>query len=269
MISCLDDHPNLDDILGVLAQVPYLDDAAMAGLARSWRNTAMVAQARSRALEPDSPLVLEVLAAFDALSALYADDISGAADYVSLPPDVTTTALAAVRDAIAASYARPILGRQQYRALMAPWRGVYPTNDAVEPDLGPATEEIKELLRALTELSTRCHQPAFRPAWDRLLAAADALDEPEHQLAVREAWEAAVETGRRRVWALLRRSAAEGLGRCCVQCQRRTGDVEDRALGVGMDAVVGLLVCDVLAPEVSRVLTTPVAHLVPAQRRPS
>ncbi|MHB8341150.1 MAG: hypothetical protein ACYDB7_08240 [Mycobacteriales bacterium] len=269
VINSLDEHPNLRDLLAVLAQVAYIDDAAMAHLARSWRNTAIVAQARSRALEPDSPLVLEVLAAFDALSSLYADDIRGAAEYVTLAPELTVTGLKAVRDAIAATYARPILSRLQYHALLAPWRAVYPNNDTCEPDLGPAAEEIKELLAALTQLSSRCHEQVHQPAWDGLLSAAGSLDGTEHALAVREAWEAAVSTGRRRVWSLVRRSAAEGLGRCCTQCRRRTGDADDKVLSLGMDAVGGLLVCDVLAPEVTRALTAPVAHLIPAQRHAS
>src|SRR5512135_890002 len=96
-ITHLEEHPNLEEILGVLAQLAHVGDDHLVALARSWRNTVHVAEARRRALSPDAPLVVEVLAAFDALSALFADDLAGGPDYVRIRPEVTTTALKAVR----------------------------------------------------------------------------------------------------------------------------------------------------------------------------
>src|SRR5436305_10466375 len=91
-IVSLDVHPNLPEILGVLAQLPHISDRDLARLADNWRNTVFLAEARARALDPDSPLVLEVLAAFEAVQALFADDVSGEADYVELDPEIASVA---------------------------------------------------------------------------------------------------------------------------------------------------------------------------------
>src|SRR3954463_11042603 len=106
-IVALDDHPNLPKILGVLAQLAHVSDADLPRLAKGWHNTVFLAEARARALSPDSPLVLEVLSAFEAVQALFADDLSGEEDYLSVEPEVAAVALKAIRDAIAAAYARP------------------------------------------------------------------------------------------------------------------------------------------------------------------
>src|SRR3954463_15767373 len=106
-IVALDDHPNLPEILGVLAQLAHVSDADLPRLAKAWHNTVFLAEARARALSPDSPLVLEVLSAFEAVQALFADDLSGEEDYLSVEPEVAAVALKAIRDAIAAAYARP------------------------------------------------------------------------------------------------------------------------------------------------------------------
>src|SRR4051795_1617837 len=124
-IVSLDEHPNLPEILGVLAQLPHIADSDLRRLADAWHNTVFLAEARARALDPDSPLVLEVLAAFEAVQALFADDVSGEADYVSLDPELASLALKAIRDAIAAAYAEPVLTRSEHAALMGPWRAVY------------------------------------------------------------------------------------------------------------------------------------------------
>src|SRR3954463_81728 len=106
-ILSLEDHPNLPEILGVLAQLAHVSDADLPRLAKAWHNTVFLAEARARALSPDAPLVLEVLAAFEAVQALFADDLSGEEDYLSVEPEVAAVALKAIRDAIAAAYARP------------------------------------------------------------------------------------------------------------------------------------------------------------------
>jgi hypothetical protein len=117
-ITDLENHPNLETILGVLAQLPHIRDDELPRLASAWRNTIPVAAARRKALSPDSPLVVEVLAAFDALVYLFADDLAGDCDFITVEPQVTSIALKAVRDAIAAVYARPILSRGEYRTLL-------------------------------------------------------------------------------------------------------------------------------------------------------
>jgi len=132
-IVALDDHPNLPEILGVLAQLAHVSDADLPRLAKAWHNTVFLAEARARALSPDSPLVLEVLSAFEAVQALFADDLSGEEDYLSVEPEVASVALKAIRDAIAASYARPVLSRTEHSALMAAWRVVYPIDLVEEP----------------------------------------------------------------------------------------------------------------------------------------
>ncbi len=272
-IDRLEEHPNLPAILGVLAQLPHISDADLPKLAAAWRNTASVAEARRRALTPDSPLVIEVLAAFDAISALFADDIAGDSDYIKIDPTVTIVALKAVRDAVAATYARPTLSRSEYGALMGAWRAVYPRPTIAEPDLGPAGTDIKRLLGALPQLARRCHDLQAREAFEGLVVTALTLDEDEHNDAVDTAFRAAVRTGRRRIWALVRRSAAEGLGRFCQICRVHglpsDGPYDDeRVLGLCADAACALLVSDAVDPATAVKLTTPVSTLVPLQRRP-
>ena len=268
-IGRLEDHPNLAEILGVLAQLPHVDDTHLEALARSWRNTVAVAEARRRALSPDSPLIIEVLAAFDAVAALYADDLAGGHDYITVEPGTACTALKAVRDAIAAAYARPILGRGEYACLISAWRSVFPRPTVREPDLGPGAEEVKRLLGLLPTLADRCHDDAGRRVYDGLLVHAMTLDESAHDEAVSAAFSAAVRTGRRRVWTLVRRSAAEGLGRFCVACRSPHTDAaydDERVLELCADAACALLVQDELPTGAAATLTAPLRHLIPLQR---
>src|SRR3954454_10996761 len=83
-IGSLDVHPNLPEILGVLAQLPHITDSDLERLADAWHNTVALAEARARALDADSPLVLEVLSAFEAVQSLFADDVSGECDYLQV-----------------------------------------------------------------------------------------------------------------------------------------------------------------------------------------
>src|SRR3954447_152390 len=223
-IVSLDDHPNLPEILGVLAQLPHVSDADLPRLAKAWHNTVFLAEARARALDPDSPLVLEVLAAFEAVQALFADDVSGEEDYLSVDPEVVSVALKAIRDAIAAAYARPILSRSEHGALMAAWRAVYPIDLVEEPDLGARGAEVKALLHAMPTLATRCHDPAANELFESIVDMSWVLDEDVRSVARDESWQAAVLTNRRRVWELVRRSAAEGIGRYCPTCRTRNDD---------------------------------------------
>jgi hypothetical protein len=266
-IASLDEHPNLPEILGVLAQLPHVTDAELELLASHWHNTVILAEARARALDPDSPLILEVLAAFEAVQALFADDVDGEHDYVRVEPEVATIALKAIRDAIAAAYARPVLGRGEHAALMDAWRAVYPVDRVDEPDLGAHSAQVKALLAAMPVLATRCHDASAASTYDAIVAISWGLDEDVRAVAIEEAWRAAVLTGRRRVWNLVRRSGAEGIGRFCGTCKTRIEDGDTaRVLALCVDAACALLVADAIDDNLVDVLTLPVQKLIPLQR---
>ncbi len=264
-IGCLDDHPNAAEIVGVIARVPHIADAELPTLAAHWRNTMAVAEARSRALEPDSPLIFDALAAFDAVQALWEDDLSGQTE---LEPDVVSNALKAVRDAIAAAYARPILGRSAYSLLMRPWRAVYPVDDRREPDLGRRGAEVRGLLASLRWLSTRCHDAAAATRYDGLATLAWLNNDADLRTQARdEAWAAATLTGRKRTWGLIRRNATMGLAEPCARCGRRPIDADLAGVtGLCLDAACGLLVADAIADNLLTVLTEPVRPLIPEPR---
>jgi hypothetical protein len=266
-ILSLDMHPNLPEILGVLAQLPHISDTDLGRLADSWHNTVFLAEARARALDPDSPLVLEVLAAFEAVQSLFADDVSGEPDYVDLEPEVAAVALKAIRDAIAAAYAKPILSRGEHAALLGAWRAIYPTDLVDEPDLGARGAQVKGLLTAMPRLATRCHDASAAALYDEILHTTWTLDEDVRAVAREEAWQAAVLTNRRRVWGLVRRSGAEGIGRYCSQCRVRHDDADTmRVLALCLDAACAMLVSDAIDDNLVDVLTLPVQKLIPKQR---
>lgn len=272
-IARLEDHPNLAEVLGVLAQLAHIRDDQVPALARAWVNTAAVAQARALALSPDSPLVLEVLATFEAVAALFEDDLRGEAAYVTVDPAVTNTALKAVRDAIAGAYARPILPSAGYQALLAPWLQVFATSSIDEPDLGPEADRLKALLGALPTLSVRCHDQHGRQLFDDLVDQSFA-GESDRAQARESAFEAAVLTSRRRIWTLVRRSGTEGLLRSCPSCPPGVGPADDdrsveRVLTLCLDAACALLVADALPDLTTSLLLAPVGQLIPAQRDPS
>jgi len=256
--------------MGVLAQLAHVDDAALPLLARSWVNSPYLSVARDRALGPDSPLVLEVLGAFDAVAALFADDLAGQAPYLTVDRAVTTTALKAVRDAIAGAYARPVLSSREHEALLRPWRTVYPEPTVGEPDLGPRGEQVKALLECLPGLAGRCHDPASRSVFEELVDRSY-VAESERVEAAAWAFDAAVLTSRRRVWALVRRTGTQGLLRSCPTCH--TPPVDDqrevqRVLSLCLDAACAFLVADALSDASTELLTDPVAALIPLQRAP-
>ncbi|HVE62334.1 MAG TPA: hypothetical protein VNB94_00840 [Mycobacteriales bacterium] len=270
-IARLDEHPNLGEVLGVLAQLAHIRDEDLPRLAAAWRNTPAVASARAQALSPDSPLVCEVLTAFEALTSLFADDLRGQASYVTVEPAVTGAAMKAVRDAIAASYAKPALSSIDYAALMRAWREVYPEATVEEPDLGPQAPRLKELLETLPLLSRRCHDQLGQVLYDVLLNRSF-LQESERAEARDAAFEAAVLTSRRRLWALVRRTSEEGLSRPCPTCHRRPEPRDrelERVTSLCTDAACALLVADALPDAVTEILTDPVGLLVPGQRDPS
>ncbi|MCU1602955.1 MAG: hypothetical protein JWO22_3664 [Frankiales bacterium] len=265
-VQHLEDHPNLSEILGVLAQLAHVGDHDLPVLADAWTNSGMIAAARDRALSTDSPLVLEVLAAFEAVADLFSDDVTGEAAYVTVDPTTTITALKAVRDAIAAAYAKPVLSKAEHTALMAPWRTVFPVGRTEEPDLGPKGDEVRAVLAALPQLAARCHDVEGRAQFDALVELSY-VDESDRAGARDSAFQAAVLTSRRRVWALIERSGAEGLSRPCYACGGHGEDTDlRRVLELVSSAACALLVADAVPDAQLALLTRPVAQLVPSQR---
>lgn len=265
-VRSLDEHPNADEIVGVLAQVVHLDDTATTELARLWRNDPAIAAARARALQPDSPLVLDVLNAFDSITDLYADDLAGEADYLTLPAPVTALGLKAVRDAVAAAYARPALDEGDYERLMAPWRGVFADSPRRMPDFGPQHHEVVELLGTVPTLTCHTHDDSAGERWQTVFTSGLLVDPTAHEAALDSAWQAAVVTRRRRQWRLAVRSAMEGYFRSCARCARTVNDDDRTVVALCLGAVAGTLVRDVLDAESARTLTMPLAGLIPQQR---
>ena len=266
----LEDHPNLPEVLGVLAQLAHIGDDHLVELADAWVNSPALSDARDRALSPDSPLVVEVLAAFDALSALFADDIVGEAAYVVVESEITIRALKAVRDAIAAAYARPVLSRAEHAALLRPWRTVFPRPTVDEPDLGPRADAVKALLSTLPRLSVRCHDEGGRALFEALVDRSY-VAEADRAAAAESAFQAAVLTSRRRVWALVRRTGTEGLLRPCPTCRTSPATDRDsqRVLELCLDAACALLVADAVPDACTELLAEHVLALIPSQRPPS
>jgi hypothetical protein len=265
-ISALEEHPNLAEVLGVLAQLAHVGDADLPRLAEAWNNNGAVADARDKALSPDSPLVLEALAAFEALSSLFEEDLAGEAAYVTVDPAVTSTALKAIRDAIAGAYAQPVLTRGEHALLMTPWRTVYADAAVHEPDLGPEGPRVKALLAALPRLAARCHDEEGADLYARLVDHSF-VDECDRATARDSAFQAAVLTSRRRIWALVRRSGTEGLSRACPSCPPVQDHSElSRVMTVCLDAACVLLVADAVSEDLIELLTAPVLSLIPVQR---
>ena len=270
VVQRLEEHPNVTAVLGVLAQLGHISDDDLPRLAAGWVNPSSVAQARDRALSPDSPLVVEVLAAFELVTALFADDLLAEAAYVTVDPNVTVRALKTVRDAIAAVYARPVLSRSEYASLLRPWLAVYPSPAVDEPDLGPQGHQVKALLQVLPSLATRCHDGQGQVLFDALVDRSF-VAESERTEAAASAFSAAVLTGRRRVWTLVRRTATQALTRPCASCRGGGGSAEHdregaRVLALCLDAACALLVADALPDASTDLLADPVLSLIPQQR---
>ena len=262
-ITSTETHPHCAEILGVLAQIVHLDDEGLRRLALAWRDTPDVSRARDRALQPDTPLILEVLAAFDSIAGLFADDLAGTAPYVTVPAPTTALALKAVRDAVAAAYARPVLSAQEYAELSAPWHSVYPERRMQMPDFGPQHHEVLALLTSVPGLACHRHDDVAGDLWRALLMHAKGIDPESHGKAIESAWQAAVITGRRRLWFLASRSAQEGYTRACGSCARVATDDDRAVLAVCLGVVAAMLVRDVLDDESAATLLAPVASLMP------
>ncbi len=268
----LEEHPQLQDVVALLAEVPHLRDDQLRALAAAWRNTTTAAEGRRRALSPDTLLVVDMLRAFDDVAALYADDLDGEADYLTVDASVVSVALKAVRDAIAGTIARPQLSRAQHAGLLAPWREVLGAGgQSTSHDLGPAPAEVQGVLDTVSRLSGRCHDADDARTFDGLLVRAMTRDSEARDDAVATAYATAVVTGRRRLWTLLRRHAGEpGLEaaqrcRTCGTAAPSPYDAE-RVQALAADAACALLVSDLLEPAALDTLLAPLSGLIPLQR---
>lgn len=262
-ITSTETHPHCAEILGVLAQVVHLDDEGLRRLALAWHDNDEVARARDRALQPETPLILEVLSAFDSLAGLFAEDLAGTAPYITVPAPVTALALKAVRDAIAAAYARPVLSEQEYSDLSAPWHSVFPERRMQMPDFGPQHHEVMALLTSIPGLACHRHDPEAATLRDNLLVHARGMEPDAHTAAIESAWQAAVLTGRRRLWFLASRSVQESYNRACGTCARLIDDDDRAVLAICLGVVAAMLVRDVLDTESCETLLAPVGSLMP------
>lgn len=263
-----EDHPNRAEIFGVLAQMTHLTDEQLPVLAASWTNGELTARARSHALSAEAPLILEVLAAFDSVTFLFADDLNGGASYVTVDPAITVVALKAVRDAIAAAYAQPILSRDEHAALLRPWRALFPTDHIDQPDFGPDRNDIAQLFRLLPSLGQRCHDDIGRLLSQSVNDRVAAVDPVAHSAALDAAWDAAIVTRRRRLWRLARRTGTEAFSRRCPACSASPRSHEDaQLLTYCLGGVYAMLVRDAVDDATFETLFGPVAGLVPRQRQ--
>ena len=141
---------------------------------------------------------------------------------------------------------------------MRPWRAVYPTPTVDEPDLGPQADTVKALLSALPQLAGRCHDVTGQALFEALVDRSF-VGEADRAEAAASAFQAAVLTRRRRVWALVRRTGAEGMARACSNCRStgRHGPREARVLALCLDAACALLVADALPDDLDRAAHRP------------
>jgi hypothetical protein len=267
VISSLEAHPNALEILAISSRMPCITDSELSALALAWENTSELGEARRHALEPDCPLIFDALSRFETVQVLFAEEIRGGEDYLGVEPDVASTALKAVRDAIAAAYARPVITAAEHAALTRAWRTVYPDDRIATPDLGSRAADVTGLLHALPRLAATCHDEAAAAEHEAILQAAAGLDQDIHWAARDEAWHATVLTSRRRMWWLIRHTADCERSRYCSQCRTRTRTPEtNRVLSLVVDAACGLLVAGSLDEDIIEVLTDPVACLLPCHR---
>jgi hypothetical protein len=267
VISSLDGHPNALEILSITSQLPCITDLGLAELAGAWQNTSELAEARRHALEPDSPLVFDALAAFETVQVIFAEEIRGGEDYLTVEPEVASTALKAVRDAIAGAYARPVITPAEHAALTRAWRVVYPTDRLTAPDLGNRSSDVNTLLQAVPRLAAICHDNGAIGEHAMILKAGTTLDEDIRCAAREEAWHAAVLTSRRRTWQLIRHTGDAERKRYCRPCRERRRDADtDRVLRLCIDAACGLLVAGALEDDIVDVLTAPVGCLLDTHR---
>jgi hypothetical protein len=267
VISSLESHPNALEILAISSRMACITDAELSALAIAWENTPELGEARRHALEPDCPLIFDALTRFETVQVLFAEEIHGGEDYLGVEPEVASTALKAVRDAIAAAYARPAITAAEHATLTRAWRTVYPNDKIATPDLGSRAGDVTSLLHSIPRLASTCHDPAAAAEYAAILQAGTGLDEDIHWAARDEAWHATVLTSRRRMWWLIRHTADCERSRYCITCCERTRTPETkRVLSLVVDAACGLLVAGTLDDDIIEVLTAPVESLIPSHR---
>lgn len=263
-ISSVEKHPNVAEINEILARLPGIDDDQLGRLAAAWCNSPRLAAARARALAPDAPLVLEVLREFEHITELFLDEIEGNAPYVTVTSATTLTALKAVRDALAAAFARPVLAGTDHADLLAAWREVYRADRAVEADLGPHAERVRAMLEGMARLATRCHDGENAALFATLARRAPHAHELR-QRARDEAWRAAVLTSRRRLWKMVRRQGNAAFARWCPPCRQRDehgrADLARLVRDMCLDAACALLVADAVDETMVEILTLPARPL--------
>jgi hypothetical protein len=132
-VTELAQHPNAATITEVVRSLGCLQENHLYALARAWHNDTSLSSARALALDPDSPLVLDVLREFDRISSLAGTE----GPYGRVPVATVRTALNALRDAVAAAYAQPRLSRRSYQELLAPWNAAFPDGARPAVDSGP------------------------------------------------------------------------------------------------------------------------------------
>ena len=266
-IDTLEEHPNIDEILGVLSSLPNVGDAQ---IPRAGRRLAQHARHRPRPFPRAEPRLAAggrgprllrggrgALRRRPRRRGRLRDD---------RPASTTTTALKAVRDA----------HRRRVRQADPEPRRVPVADQAVarrsslrpryaEPSLGPNTAQVKALLASMPQLAMRCHDEKGRRLYDALAFTASTVDRDLRDTARDEAWRAAVLTSRRRMWAMLRRSGLEAITRRCTRCAttEATG-WERQVLELCMDAACGLLVADAIDDTFTDILTIPLAMLIPS-----
>lgn len=267
VISTLEAHPNALEILSITSQLGCITDLALAELSRAWQNTSELAEARRHALEPESPLVFDALAAFETVQVIFAEEIRGGEDYLTVEPEVASTALKAIRDAIAGAYARPAITSAEHAILTRAWRAVYPVDRLTAPDLGARAADVNTVLQAGPRLAATCHDNAAILDHAAILRAGSSLDEDIRCAAREEAWHAAILTSRRRMWQLIHHTGECARKHYCQTCRERDRDPDtDRVLRLCIDAACGLLVAGALENDIVDVLTAPVDSLLGAQR---
>jgi hypothetical protein len=107
-VARLEDHPNLDEVLGgPWRSSPTSPTPTCPGWPRPGPTRWPSPRHAAGPCPPTARWCARCLAAFEAVGALFADDLLGEAPYLVVEADVASTALKAVRDAIAAVYARP------------------------------------------------------------------------------------------------------------------------------------------------------------------
>jgi hypothetical protein len=231
--------------------IPHLTDAEIERLAEAWTNCSALAVARDTALSARTPLIHEVLGVFESVDFLFHECCD------DTPTKTVDDATKAIRDAVAAAFARPLLRRAQYRALMRPWRLVQQRPTA-RPLYGPQTGHITRLLDLISTVGNRCHDGAAERLFDELDNTALILN---RELAdhARAAVSAAVEiTGRARLARFIEAGARRRASGGCQRCGETVGTSVCRVRMLCSDAAVALTVSDLLDDTLVEVLTVPV-----------